>query len=155
VPFQYNANLNFGPEKQTLDVLNFQPVIPFSLTQDWNVITRTILPLISEPSTFPGVARTNGIGDVLFTAFLSPAHPGNWIWGIGPAIQAPTHSHEVLGNDNWGAGPSFVVLHLAKDSPWVYGAILNNVWSASRSGSRSYDHGFVQVLANYNLPKGW
>src|SRR5215475_15293199 len=59
VPFQYNANLNFGPEKQTLDVLNFQPVIPFSLTQDWNVITRTILLINSEPSTVPGVARTN------------------------------------------------------------------------------------------------
>ena len=83
LPFQNNTNLNFGPEKGTQNVLNIQPVIPISIDKDWNIITRTILPVISMPSLAPGDSRTNGIGDVVFTAFLSPANPGEWIWGAG------------------------------------------------------------------------
>jgi hypothetical protein len=127
VPFQNNANLNSGPERDTLNVLNVQPVIPFPVNQNWNVITRTILPVISSPTPVPGESRINGIGDVLFSAFLSPAHSGGWIWGVGPAIEAPTHSNGRLGNNNWGLGPTFVVLHLEKGSPWVYGVLVNNV----------------------------
>jgi hypothetical protein len=105
VPFQNNANLNVGPERDTQNVLNVQPVVPFSLSQNWNLITRTIIPVISNPAAAPGDSRTNGIGDVLFSAFLSPTHSSGWIWGVGPAIQAPTHRDEKLGNDNWGLGP--------------------------------------------------
>lgn len=113
VPFQNNTNLNFGPEKGTQNVLNIQPVIPISISDDWNIITRTILPVISQPALSPDDNRTNGIGDLTFTAFLSPAKPGEWIWGLGPVVQAPTDSKN-LGNKNWGLGPSFVVLHLEK-----------------------------------------
>ncbi|MFZ1640051.1 MAG: transporter, partial [Candidatus Contendobacter sp.] len=129
LPFQNNTNLNFGPEKGTQNVLNIQPVIPISVNDDWNVITRTIIPIISMPSLYPGDDRTNGIGDIQFTAFLSPAHPGEWIWGVGAIAQLPTNSNEELGNDNWGLGPSFVLLHLDKGNPWVYGVLVNNVWS--------------------------
>ena len=155
VPFQNNANLNYGPQRDTLNDLNVQPVVPFSLNQNWNLITRTILPVISSPTPVPGESRINGIGDVLFSAFLSPAHSSGWIWGVGPAIQAPTHSNEALGNNNWGLGPTFVVLHLEKGSPWVYGVLANNVWSISHSGSHDYNKGLVQPFVNYNLPKGW
>ena len=129
VPFQNNTNLNFGPEKGTQNVLNIQPVIPISVNKDWNIITRTILPVISMPSLGPGIDSTNGIGDTVFTAFLSPANPGHWIWGAGPVVQIPTNSTAELGNKNWGLGPSFVVLHLDHGDPWVYGALVNNIWS--------------------------
>src|SRR4051812_7541885 len=76
VPFQNNTNLNFGPEKRTQNILNIQPVIPISISPDWNIITRTILPVISMSSLAPGDDRTNGIGDIQLTAFLSPANPG-------------------------------------------------------------------------------
>jgi len=155
VPLQNDANLNVGPERDTLNVLNIQPVVPLSLSENWNVITRTILPVTSSPAPATGGGRTNGIGDVLFTAFLSPAHPGGWIWGVGPAIQAPTHSNESLGNDNWGLGPSFVVLHVEKGSPWVYGVLVNNVWSISSSGSHAFNKGLMQPFVNYNLPQSW
>lgn len=155
VPFQNNANLNVGPEAGTRNVLNVQPVVPLSFNQDWNIVTRTILPVISSPALARDEPRTNGIGDILFTAFLSPAHSAGWIWGVGPAIQAPTHSDPSLGNDNWGLGPSFVVLHLEKGSPWVYGVLLNNVWSVSHSGSHSYNNGLMQPFINYNMRKGW
>src|SRR5450755_1779216 len=80
VPFQNNTNLNFGPEKGTQNILNIQPVIPISISDDWNIITRTILPVISMPALGPDVGSTNGIGDTTLTAFLSPANPSEWIW---------------------------------------------------------------------------
>jgi hypothetical protein len=154
VPFQNNTNFNFGPEKGTQNILNIQPVIPIEISKDWNIITRTILPVISQPSLGPGDSRTNGVGDLQFTAFLSPANPGEWIWGAGPIIQAPIHSDD-LGNDHWGLGPSFVVLHLAKGDPWVYGVLLNNVWSVgSGNGQPSYNNGLIQPFVNYNFPEG-
>ncbi|MCC7328434.1 MAG: transporter [Burkholderiales bacterium] len=156
LPFQNNTNLNFGPDKGTQNILNVQPVIPISVTPDWNIITRTIVPVIWLPSLGPGVDSTNGIGDTVFTAFLSPANPGKWIWGAGPVMQIPTNSEQQLGNKNWGLGPSVVVLHLEKESPWVYGALVNNVWSLTgnqRGGS--YNNGLVQPFLNYNFSQGF
>jgi hypothetical protein len=154
VPFQNNTNLNFGPEKGTQNVLNIQPVIPISVNSDWNIITRTILPVVSMPSLGPGDSRTNGIGDVQLTAFLSPAQPGHWIWGVGGVVQLPTHSNSELGNDNWGLGPSVVLLRLQKGNPWVYGALVNNIWSVGGSDS-SYNNGLIQPFLNYNFPDGF
>ena len=156
VPFQNNTNFNVGPEKGTQNVLNIQPVIPISMSPEWNIITRTILPVISMPSLGPGDSRTNGIGDTVFTAFLSPAKPGHWIWGAGPVVQMPTNSSEELGNKNWGLGPSFVVLHLDHGNPWVYGVLANNIWSVTgdkRGGS--YSNGLIQPFVNYNFKGGF
>jgi hypothetical protein len=155
VPFQNNTNLNAGPERETLNVLNVQPVVPVSLGPDWNLITRTILPVISEPALSADGSRTNGIGDALFSAFFSPRASRGWIWGAGPAIQAPTHSNDFLGNKDWGLGPTFVVLHLAAGSPWVYGVLVNNVWSVSSSRfSHAYNNGIMQPFVNYNMGHG-
>src|SRR4249920_2932226 len=94
LPFQNNTNLNFGPEKGTQNILNIQPVIPIEVDKDWNIITRTIVPVVWMP------------------ALLSPARPGQWIWAVGPIFQLPTNSDAELGNKNWGMGPEFVILHL-------------------------------------------
>jgi hypothetical protein len=156
LPFQNNTNLNFGPEKGTQNVLNIQPVIPVSVNDDWNIITRTIVPVVSLPSLYPGDDRTNGIGDTVFTAFLSPAKPGHWIWGAGPVVQLPTNSNSELGNKNWGLGPSAVVLHLEKGDPWVYGMLVNNIWSlSSNQQGGSYNNGVIQPFVNYNFPSGF
>ena len=154
-PFQNNTNLNVGPERGALNILNVQPVVPVHLNRDWNIITRTILPVISSPAPAAGAGRTSGTGDLIFTAFLSPARSGGWLWGAGPAMQAPTHSDAALGNDNWGLGPSFVVLHIEKGSQWVYGALVYNIWSVSNSGSPAYNDGLVQLFVNYNMRDGW
>jgi hypothetical protein len=154
VPFQANMNLNTGPLDRTQNVLNIQPVIPIALSSDWNIITRTILPIISQPGFTPNQNRTNGIGDVQFTAFLSPAKPGAWIWGVGAVTQLPTHSNNLLGNNNAGLGPAFVVLHLEHGEPWVYGVLVNNIWSVGSSSSPSYNNGLIQPFLNYNLKGG-
>src|SRR3984957_17999519 len=155
VPLQSNTNLNVGPERGTLNVLNVEPIVPVSLGQDWSVITRTIVPIVSEPPLSADGSRINGIGDTLFSAFVSPRTSRGWVWGVGPAIQLPTHSNTVLGNNNWGLGPTFVVLHLAAGSPWVYGVLVNNVWSVSSSRlSHSYSNGVMQPFVNYNMSHG-
>lgn len=156
VPFQNNTNLNFGPEKGTQNILNIQPVIPISINDDWNIITRTILPVIWQPALGPNDGSLSGIGDLQFNAFLSPAKPGEWIWGAGAIVQAPTQSNSKLGNDNWGLGPTFVVLHLDKGSPWVYGVLINNVWSlTSNKQGGSYSNGVIQPFVNYNFEGGF
>ena len=81
VPFQNNINFNVGPLNKTQNILNIQPVIPIHLNSDWNLITRTIVPVISQPEFFHGEGRTNGLGDTQFTAFLSPAKSEGLIWG--------------------------------------------------------------------------
>ena len=156
VPFQNNTNFNVGPQDGTQNILNIQPVIPVSINSEWNIITRTIIPVISMPALSPTGERVNGIGDIQFTGFLSPAVPGEWIWGLGAVAQLPTNSDDELGNKNWGLGPTAVVLHIEKGSPWVYGVLVNNIWSltSSKRGG-SYNNGLIQPFLNYNFPQGF
>jgi len=85
LPFQNNTNFNFGPMEKTQNVMNIQPVVPFRLNDNWNVITRTIMPIVSQPAFIPGQDRTNALGDTVFTAFLSPSKASSFIWGVGAA----------------------------------------------------------------------
>jgi len=156
VPFQNNTNFGYGPEDGTQNILNIQPVIPITLNKDWNLITRTIFPLIWQPDLGPQQDSTFGLGDTQFSAFLSPSDASSgWIWGVGAIAQLPTHTDSALGNENWGLGPTAVVLRLDKDSPWVYGMLINNVWSLGTSTSApAYNNGLIQPFVNYNLPGG-
>jgi len=156
VPFQNNTNFNVGPYNGTQNILNIQPVIPVEINKDWNIITRTIVPVISQPQLSPTTDRKNGIGDTVFTAFLSPAQPHGLIWGVGPVVQLPTNSSTELGNKNWGLGPSVVVLKLEKGDPWVYGVLANNIWSlTSNKQGGSYNNGLIQPFVNYNFEGGF
>ena len=140
-----------GAEKHTQNILNIQPVIPFSVTSEWNSITRTIIPVIFQPA--PAGERVNGIGDMVFTAFLSTVQPGNWIWGAGSVLQLSTNSSEYLGNRNWWLGTSAVLLHLEKVSPWVYRALVNNVWSlADDEEGGAFNNGFSNGPLDNNQP---
>ena len=155
VPFQNNTNFNTGPRDGTQNVLNIQPVIPINVNSEWNIITRTIMPVITQPGFAPGQDSTTGLGDIQFAAFLSPAQPKGLIWGAGAIAQMPTNSNNRLGNDNWGLGPTFVVLKLEKGNPWVYGALVNNIWSlSSNKQGGSYNNGLIQPFLNYNYSDG-
>ena len=110
LPFQNNTDFNFGPKEKTLNTTNIQPVIPFALNENWNVVTRTIIPVVSQPEITPGQNRETGLGDTTFSAFFTPKNPGKWIWGIGPIALLPTNTDDRLGTDEWGAGATAVVL---------------------------------------------
>jgi hypothetical protein len=156
-PFQNNANFSYGPRRGTQDILNIQPVIPIHLNEDWNVITRTILPLIWQPSIQPGQTVPFGTGPTTVSAFLSPSKPTNgWLWGVGPVVQVPTASDPTLGSSVWGGGPTGVLVYMK--GPWVAGVLANNVWSfggSSGRGGTRYNTFLVQPFVNYNLADGW
>ena len=104
----------------------------------------------------PSGDRENGLGNIQFTSFLSPANPGKWIWGAGAVAQLPTNTYPMLGNKNWGLGPTVVLLRIEKGNPWVYGALVNNIWSLSSSEQGgSYNNGLIQPFLNYNFPQGF
>ena len=152
LPFQNNTNFDVGPADRTQNILNIQPVWPISIGKKWNLITRTIIPVISQPA--PGSDRTNGLGDVNFTGFISPREPGKWIWGVGPALVFPTATDEVLGSEKWSVGPSVVVLTMP--GPWVLGSLFSNTWSVAGSDDRADVNQFLwQYFINYNYPSGF
>lgn len=164
VPFQLNSFFGIGPEDEVVHVLNIQPVIPFSLSDRWNVITRTIAPLIYVPSSVEGLEvlprgiggddTKFGLGDVNFTAFVSPARPGKLVWGVGPTLTAPTATDDLVGSEKWSAGPSVVLL--AQPQPWTLGVLARQLWSfAGDDGRQDVEQLLVQPFVNYNLRKGW
>jgi hypothetical protein len=157
IPFQNNMNFNVGPHKGTQDILNIQPVVPFHLNDEWNLITRTILPLVWSPSFQPAQSTPFGLGPTSFSAFLSPKNPvDGWIWGAGPIAQLPTITSKTLGSNVWGLGPAVVVVKLA--GPIVAGTLINNVFSlggTSGRGGTGYSMFTVNPFLNYNFGGGW
>jgi hypothetical protein len=154
IPLQNNTGFGIGPNHRTQNVLNVQPVVPISLNSEWNLITRTIMPIIKQPNIRTTDDDTWGLGATTFTAFLSPAKPGSMIWGVGPAIQIPTTTDNNLGSRKWGAGPSAVLLTM--QGPWVIGVIANQVWSIGGNNDRpNTSTFFTQYFINYNLPDAW
>ncbi len=127
LPLQNNTNFGLGPDDETQNILNIQPVVPVHLSDDWNLINRVIFPVIYQPELVPGEGSEFGLGDVNYTAFFSPQDSGEVIWGVGPSIQLPTHTDDRLGSDLWGLGPSVVVLTMPH--PWVLGAL--GCWAPS------------------------
>jgi hypothetical protein len=150
-PFQDNIGLNYGPNKGVQNVLNFQPVIPIH-AGPVNIIARTIIPLVSNPSVIPGQeGGTTGLGDITFTAFVSPAKPGALIWGVGPVVSFPTATSPQVGSQStWGLGPSVVLLTMP--GPWVIGVLANAVWSVAGDSGNSF---LLQYFVNFNFGGGW
>jgi opacity protein-like surface antigen len=153
VPFQSNTNFNSGPFNRTQEILNIQPVVPMHLNEDWNVISRTIIPLVSQPDPLLN-SSTNGIGDITQSLFLSPAHPGELIWGVGPVFTVPAASDPILGTGKFLFGPT--VVFLTTPGHWVLGVLLNNQWSIGGNPLRpAVNTGLAQPFVNYNMAHGW
>jgi hypothetical protein len=138
LPLQYNYDRKIGPaESGSKSLLNVQPVIPFSLNVDWNLISRTIVPFIDQQGSLPnGAADASGLGDITQSVFFSPKKPtaSGWIWGAGPVFLLPTASKDILGAEKWGIGPTGVALK--QEHGWTYGVLANHVWSVAGDSDR-------------------
>jgi hypothetical protein len=129
--------------------LTVQPLIPFRLNADWNLISRTTLPFLSQSKTAPGQDRSSGLGDIDQSLFLSPNAPtkGGWVWGIGPIVLLPTAADD-LGARKWSAGPTAAAIN--QQGPWTVGVLVNHLWSFA--GERSADAvsaTYLQPLVSY------
>jgi hypothetical protein len=150
VPLKLDWDTGIGAADADRFLYVVQPVIPFSLNRDWNLISRTIAPYIDLQSPVPGGGDASGLGDILQSLFFSPKAPtaDGWIWGIGPALSLRTASEAALGSGKWSAGPTAVVLR--QHNGWTYGALANHLWSFAGDDRRSYVNAtFVQPFVSF------
>ncbi len=150
VPFQFNWDEGIGPKDAGRLLLNIQPVVPMSISDDWNLIIRTIVPVIYQESPAEGVDDEFGLGDSLQSFFFSPKK-GGLIWGVGPAFYWPTATDGDLGTRQWGLGPTAVVLRQSQG--WTIGCLANHVWSyAGESDGPDLNQTFIQPFVAYTWP---
>jgi hypothetical protein len=154
VPFENDFNPQTGVNKDDSYVLQMKPVVPIRLSNDWTLITRTIIPVIQVPDLAPGVRGTTGLGDVQESLFLSPAKAGPVIWGAGPVISLPTATQDTLGTKKLSVGPTVVVLRI--QGHWLFGSLVQNLFSvAGPSARKDVNQMLMQPFVNYNLPHKW
>jgi hypothetical protein len=154
VPLESDFNPHTGANKEDSYVFEMKPVVPFRLSNDWNLITRTIIPVIQVPDLAPGVSGTGGLGDVQESLFLSPTKAGPVIWGAGPVISFPTATDKILGTKKLSLGPTVVVLR--SQGHWLFGSLVQNLFSvAGPSGRPDVNQMLLQPFVNYNLPHKW
>ena len=154
VPLQNNWDFGYGQDDDGWRYTgNIQPVIPFSIGKDWNLISRTILPILYQDDVLPD-SDQSGLGDTVQSLFLSPKEPWPFglVWGVGPVALLPTGTREVLSAQRWGAGPTAVVLKQA--GPWTVGILANHIWSFAGDGDRDdVSATFLQPFVNYTTKR--
>lgn len=162
VPVQDNSYFDVGPYKKTEDVVLMEPVVPFRLGDNWNLITRWITPLMYQPSISPVHGSTYGLGNIEPELFISPSHPGPIIWAVGPTLWLPTATDKSIGVNKWGGGPGVAALTI--QGPWLFGVIANQVWAGHTRADAQPINAFpgdhvnqatINPIVFYNFPKGW
>lgn len=155
VPFQSNFDFGMGPDGDgSKYLLNFQPVIPFDINEDWNLISRTIIPYVYQNDVFGTSANPSGsqsgLSDTVQSFWLSPKEPtsSGWILGVGPVMLLPTATNSLLGAEKWGAGPTAIALK--QSGGWTYGALVNQIWSfAGDSDRNAVNQMFLQPFLSF------
>lgn len=157
IPFDLDYDHNIGPvddgDRLTLIA---KPVVPITLNPEWNLISRTIMPLISQDDIFPGAGDQTGLGDILQSFFFSPANPTarGLIWGAGPVLLLPTATDDLLGSDKWALGPTGVILK--QSGPWTYGMLANHLVDVAGDDDRAdINNTFLQPFVSYTTPTAW
>lgn len=154
VPFQSNYDFDGGPTGDGRQFkLNLQPIYPIDLNEDWILISRTVLPIISQREIF-GTSSQSGLSDTVQSFFLSPTAPteSGWIWGAGPVFLLPTATDNLLGTEKWGAGPTAVVLK--QQNGWTYGALVNHIWSFAGDSARAdVNATYLQPFVSFTTKK--
>lgn len=156
VPFQGNYNGGIGPQENGDQYyVNIQPVVPISLNEDWNIISRTILPVIYQDDIFPGAGSQFGLGNTTQSFFLSPAKTKDGItWGVGPVVYLPTNTDELLGPDQWGLGGTAVALWQGRG--WTVGMLGNHIWSVGpNNGNPDINATYLQPFISYTTKDAW
>ncbi len=156
VPVQFNWENGVGPNDDLRFVMNVQPVVPFKINENWNLVGRMILPFVSQPELGSGDGATFGMGDIVTSLFFSPSKvKGGLTWGVGPVFSLPTTTDPVLGSGKWSVGPTALVLK--QTGPWTYGGLVNHLWSVADTGDPDrpdVSQSFIQPFLAYNTKNG-
>lgn len=152
-PFQSNFDFGMGTGSGWRYQMNIQPVIPFRLNSKWNLISRTILPVIHQHKVVDGGTQS-GLGDITQSFFFATSDENGFTWAVGPVLLIPTATNDLLGTEKFGVGPT--ALALKQTGPWTYGALTNHVWSVAGSDDRaSVNSTFLQPFLAYNTRDAW
>lgn len=157
IPIQFNYDQNLGADEEgTRTVLNFQPVVPVSLNDDWNLISRTVIPVVWTDGLPAGAGRESGLGDVVQSFFFSPklTTAGGLTWGVGPALLLPTATETQFGTEKFGLGPTAVVLQ--QSGPWTVGGLANHLVSVAGASDRAdVNATYLQPFVVYGTQNAW
>lgn len=154
VPIQYNGSFPIGSFSRTQTVLSLQPVLPFRMSDRWNLVTRLIMPLVSQPYLNRLEGTKNGLGDLNPSFFLSPVKSGKFDWGAGPAFLLPSATNSAIGSGKWAAGPSGIVV--VQPGHWTLAVLASNLRSVAGDKDRPEINSLsLQYSVNYNFVKGW
>jgi hypothetical protein len=150
VPFDYDYDSDIGPtDSGNRWSITTKPVIPFSLNENWNLITRTIVAYVEQEDVLPGLGKQNGLSDLQTSLFFSPKAPVNgFILGAGPVFVFPTATDDLLGTEKWAAGPTGVILK--QQGQWTYGMLVQQVWDYAGESDRTYvSSSLLQPFASF------
>lgn len=151
VPFQLNFDDNLGVDDTgSRTTFNFQPVIPFSLENGANIVTRTIIPYISQEDVIPGTSQS-GFGDILFSAWYSQTTEDALTWGVGPVLRIPTGTE--VSTETWAGG--ITAIGLKVKGPWTYGGLANHIWDFESNPKTPTSTTFIQPFVSYSTPTAW
>ena len=155
IPIQMNYDQSIGLMDDGWKMqTNVQPVLPFHVTENWNMISRTILPITYQDNIVPGEGSQFGLGDATLSLFFSPHTSSGVTWGVGPMLLFPTATDSLLGAKKWGAGPSAILLTIR--GPLTLGAMSNHIWSFAGDSDRSdINNSFIQPFMAYTWPSAW
>lgn len=153
VPFQNNLDHGIGAHNGSRYTLNFQPVIPITLSKKMNLITRVVLPIVSQYDITGEGKHQSGLGDAVVSGFFSPSNGKNgFTWGAGPVMLLPIGTNDFLTADQFGVGPTVVALK--QKNGWTYGALFNQIWGMGGSNRANVSQMFLQPFLTYNWKSG-
>jgi hypothetical protein len=158
LPLRYQADFLDGPYHATKDTFELdQAILPFRLNDDWTLITRTKIPAYAQPPKKRGESWASGLGSGYTTFFLSPARGEGFYWGAGQVLSYPSATNTALGVNKWGSGPSVAFFSKSSDTPWVLGAVVNNIWSfgGPPQGSDRTNSLLINPFISYHFGDGW
>lgn len=156
ISFSFEDRINFGVglNDDVQNILNVRSLYSFNLGDEWNLVNRTIVPVVDQPEPVSGSGDQFGLGDISSTFFLMPRSSRFAIFGVGPVVSFPTATDETLGTEKWRVGPAAVVVSMP--GRWIFGALVNNLWSVGGDSNREDVNSMaIQSFLFYNFPSGW
>ena len=154
LPVQNLVDFGMGPDGNGVRyTMNFQPAVPIRLNQDWNVLSRTIVPVIGQHNVV-GTTSQFGLSDTYQAFFFTPVKGKPFVWGIGPQFLIPTATSKYLGTEKFGIGPTGIILK--QQGHWTYGMLASHTWSVAGNGSRAkVSSTFLQPFLAYTTKTAW
>ncbi len=148
--FSPRPGFNSGPHHKVGDSLNIEPIVPFSLNEDWDLFARPSLTFTYAPTPH----EQFGLEDLETSFFLTPAKNSTWIWGVGPIFDFPTASSSELGTGRWSAGPTAALVY--SEGPWLNAILTDQLMSfAGDRGRGSVNQTYIEPEISYSFESGW